>query len=350
MVMDSRAGGSGIVETEAGGVTRYLLGKVRAYRIPVRSFPGHVTNVYLILDGDHATLIDVGFNSDQALSDLLRGFRTVGEAFGEDVRPADVQSIVITHGHGDHFAMLGCEQLKGKTVYMSAVDSPVVSDYHGEYCRWRDYLQVLVDEAGCSPDFGGLYDYDDVPIRTGDYEIVPVSDGEPLVNGYRVVGTPGHSPGHICVAVDRALFLGDHMLSVTTPHQVPRASWGGAGLEVYLRSLEKVSNMGMDLGLPGHEDTIYSIKGRAEEIGRFHYRRLDEVVGLCGRERSLYEVTDEYYRRHPELIQSSSVNDLGVEDFILALEEIKAHLEYLVDEGRLSGSAGAGGVVRYRSR
>jgi len=119
---------------------------------------------------------------------------------------------------------------------------------------------------------------------------------------------------------------------------------------VYLLSLAKVANMGMELGLPGHEDTIYSIGDRAEEIERFHYRRLDELVGLCTGEKSLYELTDEYYRRHPELIQASSVHELVTEDFILALEEIKAHLEFLVDRGRLVNGAATNGVVRYRSR
>ena len=339
-----------MAETKADGVTRYDLDGARVYRIAVESFPKHFTNVYLVLDGREATLIDVGFNSEKAKTDLLNGFTTIRKAFNEDVGLSDVSSIVITHGHGDHFAMLGYEELKGRTVYMSPLDSAVVTDYKREYFRWRDYLQVLVDEAGCSVDFGGLYAYDELPMRAGDYDLVAVSDGQRVVNGYQVVGTPGHSPGHICIGVDSALFLGDHMLSVTTPHQVPRTGWGGVGLEVYLLSLAKVANMGMELGLPGHEDTIYSIGERAEEIERFHYRRLDELVGLCTGEKSLYELTDQYYRRHPELIQASSVDELVTEDFILALEEIKAHLEFLVDRGRLVNGAATNGVVRYRSR
>ena len=337
-------------ETEINGVTRYDVNGIRAYRIPVQSFPKHITNVYLVLDGRQACLVDVGFNSEKAKADLLNGFVTIREAFGENVGLSDVSHIVITHGHGDHFAMLGYEELKGRTVYMSLLDSAVITDYRGEYFKWRDYLEVLVNEAGCSMDLGELQAYEDVPLRSGDYHLIGVSDGQKLASGYQVVCTPGHSPGHICLGVDRALFLGDHMLSVTTPHQVPRASWGGVGLEVYLRSLEKVSNLGMELGLPGHEDTIYSIGGRADEIAQFHYRRLDELVGLCGREKNLYELTDEYYLRHPELIQASSVDKLVAEDFILALEEIKAHLEFLVDNGRLVSSAGSNGVVRYRSR
>jgi glyoxylase-like metal-dependent hydrolase (beta-lactamase superfamily II) len=339
-----------MAEGKTGGVTRYDLGGIRVYRIPVECFPKHFTNVYLVLDEGRATLIDVGFNSEKAKADLLNGFARVREAFKEDVALEDVRSIVITHGHGDHFAMLGYQELKGRTVYMNALDSAVVTDYRREYFRWRDYLEVLASEAGCSMDFGGLQAYEEVPLRSGDYDLKWVSDGQQVVNGYQVVCTPGHSLGHICLGIDRALFLGDHMLSVTTPHQVPRTSWGGAGLEVYLRSLERVSNLGMELGLPGHEDTIYSIRDRAEEIVRFHYRRLDELMGLCGRDKSLYELTDEYYLGHPELIQASSVDKLVAEDFVLALEEIKAHLEFLVEHGRLVSHAGSNGVVRYRAR
>jgi glyoxylase-like metal-dependent hydrolase (beta-lactamase superfamily II) len=348
--MVERQGSSHMAEGKTGGVTRYDLGGIRVYRIPVECFPKHFTNVYLVLDEGQATLIDVGFNSEKAKADLLNGFAKVREAFKEDVALEDVRSIVITHGHGDHFAMLGYQELKGRTVYMNALDSAVVTDYRREYFRWRDYLEVLASEAGCSMDFGGLQAYEEVPLRSGDYDLKWVSDGQQVVNGYQVVCTPGHSLGHICLGIDRALFLGDHMLSVTTPHQVPRTSWGGAGLEVYLRSLERVSNLGMELGLPGHEDTIYSIRDRAEEIARFHHRRLDELTSLCGGEKSLYELTDEYYLQHPELIQASSVDKLVAEDFVLALEEIKAHLEFMVDHDRLVSSAGSNGVVRYKSR
>jgi glyoxylase-like metal-dependent hydrolase (beta-lactamase superfamily II) len=348
--MVERQGSSHMAEGKTGGVTRYDLGGIRVYRIPVECFPKHVTNVYLVLDEGQATLIDVGFNSEKAKADLLNGFAKVREAFKEDVALEDVRSIVITHGHGDHFAMLGYEALKGRTVYMNALDGAVVTDYRREYFRWRDYLEVLASEAGCSMDFGGLQAYEEVPLRSGDYDLKWVSDGQQVVNGYQVVCTPGHSLGHICLGIDRALFLGDHMLSVTTPHQVPRTSWGGAGLEVYLRSLERVSSLGMELGLPGHEDTIYSIRDRAEEIARFHHRRLDELTSLCGGEKSLYELTDEYYLQHPELIQASSVDKLVAEDFVLALEEIKAHLEFMVDHDRLVSSAGSNGVVRYKSR
>jgi glyoxylase-like metal-dependent hydrolase (beta-lactamase superfamily II) len=146
------------------------------------------------------------------------------------------------------------------------------------------------------------------------------------------------------------LFLGDHLLSVTTPHQVPKSGWSGVGLEIYLQSLTKVANLDFKLGLPAHEEVIHSIKERAEEIRVFHHRRLDELCGLCSEAKSLYELTKEYYLRHPEFIQASSIDELGTEDFILALEEIKAHVEHLVENLRMTVGAADSDIPRYVAR
>ncbi len=335
-------------EAEINGVTRYDMEGFRAYRIPIQSYPKYVTNIYLVLDGKEACLIDVGLHSDKAEADLINGFATVKNAFHEDIELDDVHNIIITHGHDDHFSMLGFENLKGRAIYMSSLDSAVITDYRGEDLKWRDYVQKLVHEAGCCVDVESLYPYEELPVWPGDYDLIRVSDGQQVINDYKVFSTPGHTQGHICIGIGSMLFLGDHMLSLTTPHQVPRTAWSGVGLGVYLDSLRKVAGLDMELGLPGHEDTIYSIKDRAEEIERFHYRRMDELVDLCGHEKNLYQVTDEYYRCHPELIQASSIDALPREDFIMALEEIKAHLEFLVDNGRLVNHGDNNGVVRYR--
>jgi len=140
------------------------------------------------------------------------------------------------------------------------------------------------------------------------------------------------------------------MLSITTPHQTPKSSWQGAGLRTYLGSLKKVAGLEVKVGLAAHEDTIYSVKGRAEEIETFHHQRLGELMELCLDEKNLYQLTTEYYRHHPDLIQASSIEELAVDEKILALEEIKAHVEYLLEEERMTVASIEDGIVKYRSR
>ena len=331
------------------GIVRYSADGIRVYRIPVESFPHHITNVYLLLDGE-STLVDVGFNSYTGRNDLERGFEVVRQRFSESITLEGVSNIVITHGHGDHFGMLEHPRLKGKRLYMSPPDTKVIKDYPGEFQEWKRYVDRLGREAGCYINLDELFEHDWLDFGQDDYELVEVHDLQNIADNCTVFHTPGHSPGHICVGCGQFIFLGDHLLSVTTPHQVPKSGWSGVGLQVYLDSLAKVGALGFALGLPAHEEVIHSVKDRARQIELFHYRRLDELGEVCREEKNLYELTRDYYVRHPELIQASTIDDLVTGDFVLALEEIKAHVEYLLDDGRMVVTSEAGGVPRYLTR
>ncbi len=336
-------------EKSVEGIDRYSADGIRVYRIPVESFPNHITNVYLLLDKE-STLVDVGFNSHAGRADLERGFEIIRQGFGEGISLETVNNIVITHGHGDHFGMLEHPKLKGKKLYMSPPDTKVIKDYPGEFQEWKQYVDRLGKEAGCYINLDELFEHDRLDFGQDDYELIEVHDLQKVAGNCTVLHTPGHSPGHICVGCGPFIFLGDHLLSVTTPHQVPKSGWSGVGLRVYLDSLEKVARMEFALGLPAHEEIIRSVRDRARQIELFHYQRLDELCEVCREEKNLYELTRDYYIRHPELIQASTIDDLVTGDFVLALEEIKAHVEYLLDDGRMVVASEAEGVPRYLTR
>ena len=337
-----------VIETEIRGVIRYAFDHVRIYRVRVESLPGHRTNVYLILDGE-ATLVDVGFDAEKARDDLEKGFDIINSDFEENIKLEDIANVIITHGHGDHFGMLAYERLKGKRVYIHPLDSIAIRDYPSEYYKWKQITEETAREAGChiSPHVGDIWTPEKFPIQARDYDLIEVSDGQEIINGYKVCHTPGHSPGHICLIVGPVLFLGDHVLSFTTPHQSPKSAWQGGGLETYLASLKRVSELEAEVGLAGHEDSIYTVKDRAQEIERFHYQRLKELVELCADEKSLFQLTSQYYQGHPEFIQASSIDDLVDEEKITALQEIKAHVEYLLEHDRMIVSSVDNGVIKY---
>jgi glyoxylase-like metal-dependent hydrolase (beta-lactamase superfamily II) len=347
-----KGGNATVVETEIKGIVRYAFDNVRIYRIRVESLPGHRTNIYLILDGDEVTLVDVGFFAEKARDDIEKGFDIICNDFKEDVNIEDITNVVITHGHGDHFGMLANNRLFGKRVYIHPLDSNHIKDYPGEFYKWKHVSAIIARESGCyiNPKVGDIWTPDKIPINALDYDLIEVDDGQEIINGYEVYHTPGHSPGHICLKVGPVLFLGDHILSFTTPHQSPKTSWEGGGLGNYLTSLKKVAKFEVVLGLPGHENSICAVKDRAQEIDTFHHQRLEELLGLCEDEKSLYQLTKEYYMLHTEFIQAHSIDDLVDEEKVTALQEIMAHVEYLLEHDTMMVSNIDNGVIKYCSK
>jgi glyoxylase-like metal-dependent hydrolase (beta-lactamase superfamily II) len=146
------------------------------YRVVVRG-----VNVF-ILDHDGVTLIDTG---------MPKGHDTIIEALDEIGRkPSDVTNILISHYHWDHVGNL--KQLKestGAKVYAATGDAELLrSGGRVPRIQTRGVLGSAIRKfAGSS---------DPLPKMPVDEEI---ADGAhiPVGDGVRVIGTPGHTPGHV---------------------------------------------------------------------------------------------------------------------------------------------------------
>ncbi|MDB4941868.1 MAG: Metallo-beta-lactamase family protein [Labilithrix sp.] len=85
-------------------------------------------------------------------------------------------------------------------------------------------------------------------------------DGESLVldgpepDAWRVLHTPGHAPGHVCLFEERtrAVIVGDMVASVGTILIAP----GDGDMQVYLAQLERLAELGAAVALPAHGDPI----------------------------------------------------------------------------------------------
>jgi glyoxylase-like metal-dependent hydrolase (beta-lactamase superfamily II) len=310
-------------------VTRFVSASgIRAYLLPVETFPGHINNIYLILDGDHVSLVDVGSGMDMSNEGLEQRLGEVRERFREDVTLEHVQHVIITHAHMDHFGWVGrFARPGGAEVYVHELDARVLNNFEERLVLASKDLRVFMERAGVRPEARAALEemyrfskdfFKSVEIRH------TLRDHERIVNGYRVHHVPGHCPGQICLQVEDLLFTADHVLARITPHQSPASITPFCGLELYLWSLERIRRIeGISVALPGHETPIEDLRGRIEEIMAHHRHRLDQVLDLCREPRALVAVSKALFG------EQAGYNR------ILALEEAGAHVEYLFQRGEL---------------
>jgi glyoxylase-like metal-dependent hydrolase (beta-lactamase superfamily II) len=301
---------------------------IRVYQMPVETFPGHVNNIYLILDGDLVTLFDVGSGTPDSNEGLQARMAEVRGRFGEPARLEDVQHVVISHAHIDHFGWVGhFARNTEAAVYVHELDARVLNNFEERIVLASKDLRVFLERSGVKPEARAaleeMYRFSKSFFKSVEIDRV-VRDRDTIINGYRVHHTPGHCPGQICLEVDDLLFTADHVLSRITPHQSPAAITAFCGLEMYLQSLDKVRALaGVSMSLPGHEAPIPDLAARIDGIVAHHDKRLNQVLEICGEAMSLTDVSKRLFGRKDGYTR------------LLALEEAGAHVEYLFQRGEL---------------
>jgi glyoxylase-like metal-dependent hydrolase (beta-lactamase superfamily II) len=304
---------------EGGGAAIYLLS--------VETFPDHVNNVYLIIDGARVTLYDCGSQTASSSDDLRRAQAVLERVYQAPRGLDDVDDVIISHAHIDHFGGVGAFRARGAKVHAHAFDAHVIEYFEERIITAAMRVRVFLERSGLPLDerteleqmyvFGKSL-FSSVPVDRA------LEDGE-TVNGYRVHHVPGHCPGQICLEVDGVLLTADHVLERITPHQSPESITPWTGLDHYFRSLDRVRRIGPSaLALPGHEEPIADLVARIDAIVAFHRQRLDEVRALCrDRPRTVSELA------------TAMFGDQRGYGRLLALEEAAAHTEYLQRRGQL---------------
>jgi glyoxylase-like metal-dependent hydrolase (beta-lactamase superfamily II) len=165
-----------------------------------------------------------------------------------------------------------------------------------------------------------------------DGDRLPLSD-----RSVRVVWTPGHTPGHLCLhdAEAGALLTGDHLLPRITPNVAVLATSTGDPLGSYLASLDRTASFVSDEALPAHEWRFRDIPARVAEILAHHEKRDAEIlraVDLLDRPTT--------WQIAAALSWSRGWPSLHGVLRRLALAETLAHLWHLAENGLVSSSPG----------
>jgi glyoxylase-like metal-dependent hydrolase (beta-lactamase superfamily II) len=303
---------------------------VRIYRISCHAFPRLITHVYLLVGAGPVTLVDTGSGVGDSTAEVFAGLNELRPEFGEPVGPADIERIIITHGHHDHFG--GLANFRGKRtarVGIHPLDRWVLTAYEERLVVATHAIRLFLRRAGCS----GAKEQSLLEMYLSTKRLVhsqqvdfPLDETAPL-DGLEFIHVPGHCPGQVCIRIGDVLLTADHVLPRTTPHQSPESITASTGLGHYFESLDRIGRLtGIRLCLGGHEEPFSDLAGRVAEIRVDHLEKLERIrlhFEQAGR-LTIDELTERMYP--------------GVEGWnvLLAIEEVGAHVEYLYERGELS--------------
>lgn len=289
--------------------------------VPLPGNPLKAVNSYII-KAEKPLIIDTGFNMDVCYAKLLEALNEVGVNF----KNADYFA---THLHADHIGLTG---RLTSMVYMSSVDAEIISKSRSLE-HWLEALEYFKMNGFPEEDAEKILRVHPGIRYSSIVEFNHVKDGETLNYGeysLKAVLTPGHTPGHMCLYDEdrKILFSGDHILFDITPNI---SYWKGfESLEEYLKSLDKIYELEVNITLPGHRGFHGDVKSRIVEIKKHHEKRLREVVeSLRSGVKNAWQIApyitwDIKYSRWEEIPTSQRWFIIG---------ETIAHLHYLEKKG-----------------
>ena len=297
-------------------------------KIPLPESPLKYLNSYIIRDSERSLIIDTGLNRRECLEAMQAGLNRIGI----DLEKAD---IFITHLHADHFGLVAKLASDSSNVLFSRPEKELMESWEGfdamiAYAGRNGFPENEL-RAALDKHPGAKYGTEWIP------ELKVLEDGDEIHVGdyhFQCVTTPGHTMGHICLyEPDKKLLVsGDHILIDITPNI---QCWSDVQnpLKHYLISLDKVSELQVELVLPGHRRLIDGHQARIEELKKHHANRLAEVLTILGQApKTAFEVAS----RMTWDLKCDHWNDFPVAQRWFATGEAISHIRLLEEEGKVA--------------
>lgn len=300
--------------------------------IPMPVSQPESVNVYLI-PVEPYTLIDAAFKSPLASRAIYGALDQHG------IRLSQIERIIITHGHPDHFGMV--KELKEKTgaeVFVHTEDAHLI---RGEYALFKDKSGFL--SAAGTPanvmEMAVLFERALNAMSESLEEVTAIHEGYKFkFNGFSLetLHLPGHSNGHICLysPEKRVLFSGDLVLPrITTIPVVEYDQNAGAAKKLsvlqLIDSLSRLGELPVDMVYPSHGEIVTNPHQLITSRKSFYLQRLEEFYSrlLFGPPVSTYELAMAYFQ---------GIREIKGLDTVLAMAETAANLEVLLDQERIN--------------
>lgn len=248
----------------------------------VSHHPGGSNNYFVGDPAEEMIVIDTGQQDREWTRNIL--------AYYEEMGRPKITSILITHGHADHYG--GVDRL------YDAMQAPVRC--HPKLVKT---LQALVPKEKV------------VPLRSR--EVLRTGGGATL----RALFTPGHAVDHVCfhLAKERVLFTGDTILGSSSSTMGDLAS--------YMKSLQLLLRYRHDFICPAHGAVVPPPRGQRLVQWYIDHRNEREQEVLAALRKRLTKVEDMVRAIYPKNLKK------GLRDG--AARNVRTHLDKLIKDGRV---------------
>lgn len=304
--------------------------------VPCAMFPVRFTYSHVLIDGAEAVVVDPGLDSPAGVEAMSRGLQRAGLGMRE------LTGVIVTHSHPDHLGMAGrLHRESGAWIAAHEVEAArIVDDLADEVAEQQWQAAAGIEprrDAADAPRLAAMRDF----VRTQSWvPDRPLRDGEDVSIGsraLRVVHTPGHTSGHICL-IDRhrrILLSGDHVLPRINPNVgLHPGMLDEDPLRDFLESLDRLRPLGDVLVRPAHEYGFTGLTRRLDALSASYRARTGDILSVLrgGGARSPREIA-------PDVSWSRAWGEMGLGDRRLAVATTFAHLRYLEREGLVTARA-----------
>jgi glyoxylase-like metal-dependent hydrolase (beta-lactamase superfamily II) len=279
-------------------------------------------NVWAIAADGGIVLFDTGIGGKGGLRRFDLALAQAG--FGLE----DVRLLVCTHSHTDHYGLAapivegaGCElwmHPAWEHIRLHADDPAASFERRIEVARQSGVPAASLEryrERHRDDDDNGID-----AIAEPDRDLLPGVEVETDLGTWQVHETPGHAPSHVVLHQPerRLMISGDHLLGRTVLFFDHGHSLDPVG--EFMRSLDEVEPLDVDLVLPGHGRTFREPQTKIAEARRQVGEMLDRVRRLLGEgEKTAFEIV-------ADIVGPDNVNSPGS---VWALQIVLSCLDHL---------------------